>query len=120
MKTLLVVEDDADIYQYYRILLGDLELRLLRAATGREGLALVDSGEPIDLILLDMVLPEMNGEEFFRALRQQRCLPTPVVACSVDERLLEPLRRIGPLQGTFIKGDSGGVLLALVRKQLEL
>jgi CheY-like chemotaxis protein len=120
MKTLLVVEDDGDIYEYYRILLGNLGIRLLRAATGLEGLALVDAGEPIDLILLDMVLPEMGGEEFFSALRRERGSPTPVVACSVDERLIEALREIGPLQGMFLKGDPGAALVALVHEQLGL
>ena len=120
MKTLLVVEDDTDIFEYYRILLGGLALRLLRAATGAEGLALVDAGEPIDLILLDMVLPEMSGEEFFLALREGRRAATPVVACSADERLLEPLHRIGALQGTFLKGEPGRVLVDLVRRQLAL
>ena len=120
MKTLLVVEDDGDIFEYYRILLGDPGIRLLRAANGGAGLALVDAGEPIDLILLDMVLPGMGGEEFFRALRRERGNQTPVVACSVDERLPEALRGIGPLQGTFLKGDPGGALVALVREQLGL
>ncbi|HEY6000244.1 MAG TPA: response regulator [bacterium] len=120
MRTLLIVEDDSDIAEYYRILLDGLGLRLLRAATGAEGLALVDGAGPIDLILLDMVLPEMNGERFFRALRLERGAQTPVVACSVDERLIEPLRRIAPLQGVFLKGDRGAVLVDLVRKLLAL
>ncbi|HWR97173.1 MAG TPA: response regulator [Candidatus Methanoperedens sp.] len=120
MKTLLVVEDDADIFDYYRILFGGLDVRLLRAATGREGLAVVDAGAAIDLILLDMVLPEMGGEEFFRAVRLERGVATPVVACSVDESLIEPLWRVGPLQGVFLKGNPGSTLVALVRERLGL
>ena len=120
MKTLLVVEDDADIFEYYRILMCGLEVRLLRAATGREGLALLDAGEPIDLILLDMVLPEMSGGDFFGALRADRGSRVPVVACSVDGSLIEPLRAIGEVQGEFLKGDPGEGLLALVRRQLGL
>lgn len=120
MKTLLIVEDDADILEYYRILLGGLGLRLLRATTGEEALSLVDGGETVDLILLDMVLPGMGGEDFFRALRVGRGADTPVVACSVDERLVEPLHRHGPLQGVFLKGESGSELVSLVRRQLNL
>jgi hypothetical protein len=62
----------------------------------------------------------MDGEQFFRELRVGRGAQTPVVACSVDERLIEPLRRIGPLQGVFLKGDRGGALVDQVKKLLAL
>jgi CheY-like chemotaxis protein len=120
MKTLLVVEDDTDIQDYYRILFAGLGVRALSAATGRQGLALIDAGEQVDLILLDIVLPEMGGEEFFRELRLVRKSATAVIVCSVDEKLIEPLRRIGPVQGTFLKGDPGSVLVAMIRQQLGL
>lgn len=120
MKTLLVVEDDFDIQEYYRILLAGLDLRLLQAWTGREALAFFDAGEPIDLVLLDIVLPEMGGEEFFRRLRVERGSKVPVVVCSVDERLIEPLRSVGELQGTFLKGEPGSVLVGMIRAQLGL
>lgn len=120
MKTLLIVEDDTDIQDYYQILLAGLEVRMLCAFTGKQGLAFVDAGEPIDLILLDIVLPEMGGEEFFRELRQVRKAATRVIVCSVDEKLIEPLRSIGPIQGTFLKGDPGNALVAMIRTQLGL
>jgi CheY-like chemotaxis protein len=120
VKTLLIVEDDTDIQDYYQILLAELGLRSLRAFTGREGLVFVDGGEQIDLILLDIVLPEMGGEEFFRALRADRGLSTPVIVCSVDEKLVEPLRRIGDVQAMFLKGDPGSVLVGMIREQLAL
>jgi len=120
MKTLLIVEDDADIQDYYQILFSGMGLRTLRASTGKEGLAFVDAGMEIDLILLDIVLPEMGGEEFFRELRLVRKAPTSVIVCSVDDKLIEPLRRIGPVQGTFLKGDPGSTLVAMIREQLAL
>ena len=120
MKTLLIVEDDTDIQDYYQILLAGLEVRTLCAYTGRQGLAFIDAGEPVDLILLDIVLPEMGGEEFFRELRLTRKAATSVIVCSVDEKLIEPLRRIGPVQGTFLKGDPGSALVAMIRQQLKL
>jgi CheY-like chemotaxis protein len=120
MKTLLIVEDDTDIQDYYQILFGGLGVRLLCAFTGVQGLAFIDAGEPIDLILLDIVLPEMGGEEFFQQLRLARKNDTRVIVCSVDEKLIEPLRRIGPVQGTFLKGDPGGALVAMIEEQLSL
>lgn len=120
MKTLLIVEDDTDIQDYYQILLAGIGVRLLCAYTGKQGLAFLDAGEAIDLILLDIVLPEMGGEEFFQELRLVRQAPTSVIVCSVDEKLIEPLYRIGTIQGTFLKGDPGSTLVALIRDQLNL
>jgi DNA-binding response OmpR family regulator len=120
MKTLLIVEDDVDIQDYYQILLADLGVRMLCAYTGKQGLAFVDAGEEIDLILLDIVLPEMGGEEFFRELRVVRGAATGVIVCSVDEKLIEPLRGIGAIQGTFLKGDPGSSLVAMIKGHLGL
>jgi CheY-like chemotaxis protein len=120
MKTLLIVEDDTDIQDYYQILLAGLGVRVLCAYTGKQGLDFVDKGEDVDLILLDIVLPEMGGEEFFRELRLVRQAATSVIVCSVDEKLIEPLRRIGPVQGTFLKGDPGGALVTMINEQLGL
>ena len=120
MKTLLIVEDDTDIQDYYQILLSGLGVRVLSAYTGKQGLAIVDAGEDIDLILLDIVLPEMGGEEFFRELRTVRKAATSVIVCSVDEKLIEPLRQIGPVQGTFLKGDPGSALVTMINQRLGL
>jgi CheY-like chemotaxis protein len=119
MQTLLIVEDDTDIQDYYQILLSGLGVRILSAHTGKQGLAFVDAGERIDLMLLDIVLPEMGGEEFFRELRLVRKDATRVIVCSVDEKLIEPLRKIGAVQGTFLKGDPGNRLVAMITEQLD-
>ena len=120
MKTLLIVEDDVDIQDYYQILLSGIEAQMLCAYTGKQGLAFIDAGEEIDLILLDIVLPEMGGEEFFSELRLVRKVSTGVIVCSVDEKLIEPLRGIGKIQGTFLKGDPGSALVAMIKEQLGL
>lgn len=120
MRTLLIVEDDPDIQDYYQVLFDGLGLRILQARTGRAGLGFIDAGEPVDLVLLDIVLPEMGGEEFFRRLRRERGNPVPVIVCSVDEKLIEPLLRLGQVQGTFLKGEPGSALVALIKSQLGL
>ena len=62
----------------------------------------------------------MGGEEFFRALRLGARPRRRVIVCSVDEKLIEPLRQIGEVQGTFLKGDPGSTLVAMIREQLGL
>jgi hypothetical protein len=59
-------------------------------------------------------------EEFFHELRLVRKAATSVIVCSVDEKLIEPLRRIGPVHGMFCKGDPGGMLVTMINEHLGL
>lgn len=64
-----IVEDDQAIAQMYRMKF-DAEGYIVQVANnGRLGLALVDEMRP-DIILLDLMMPEMNGEEMLTALRK--------------------------------------------------
>lgn len=117
-KTILVVEDDADMRFYFQIILGGESFDLVMAENGLEALAVIDSGRTVDLILLDMVMPVMNGEEFFRRLRQERRSDIPVIFCSVDETRAAPLHAYGTLNGVFLKGRNGSDLKELIEQQL--
>ncbi len=117
-RTLLIVEDDEDIQNYYGFLLGGLDLRVLRALSGEEAVKVVDSEPAIDLILLDVVLPGMGGEEFFRILRQEKALEIPVIVCSVDERMSQRVQEVGEVQGVFTKGTRGEELLGIISRAL--
>lgn len=113
-KTLLIVEDDEDIQNYYGFLLGSLDLNILRAFTGEQALEVVASHPELDLILLDVVLPGMGGEEFFRILREEKGIHTPVVVCSVDERMSRRVQEVGEVQGIFTKGTGGDQLVTII------
>ena len=117
-KTLLIVEDDEDIQNYYGFLLGDLGLNIARALSGEEALRMLESGDSPDLILLDVVLPGMGGEEFYRVLRQERNSDIPVIVCSVDERMSQRVQAVGEVQGTFTKGTRGDDLRQIILKAL--
>ncbi len=113
-KTILIIEDDLDMQQYFRIILADLGCELLSAENGAEALAIIDSGKNIDLIILDMVMPVMDGEEFFRILRRDRRMETPVIFSSVDETRASPLKALGKLQGIFLKGRKSQELKEMI------
>jgi CheY-like chemotaxis protein len=117
-KMVLVVEDDQDIQEYFRIILGEEEYQLTHAANGVEALRVLDSGLKVDLILLDLVMPLMSGEEFFRILRQERGLSTPVILCSVDETRARPLETFGQLDGVFTKGLRSADLKEMISRAL--
>ncbi|PZE20234.1 response regulator transcription factor [Paenibacillus xerothermodurans] len=67
---ILIVEDEDKIARVLQLELEHEGYTSERAADGRQGLAMAASGE-WDLILLDIMLPELNGLEVLRRLRQQ-------------------------------------------------
>lgn len=67
-STILIVEDEADIANLLQINLESAGYRTLIAADGFQALDLVDQHQ-IDLILLDLMLPQMDGLEVCRKIR---------------------------------------------------
>lgn len=65
--TILVVDDEAAILRFLKPFLQAEGYAVLEARTGREALALASSHEP-EVILLDLGLPDMDGEEIIQAL----------------------------------------------------
>ena len=119
-KTLLIVEDDLDIQHYYEIVLSDYPLRILKAENGKEALAIIDKEEQIDLIILDVVMPIMDGEEFIKVLQNERGLDIPVIVSSVDEVFSSRIEKLAVVKGTFFKLATVDELRALVLGILEM
>ena len=66
----LVVEDDKDIRELIQLCLESDGLEVITAADGREALARVEEVRP-DAILLDLVMPEVDGWEVIRTLKSR-------------------------------------------------
>ncbi len=77
MKKVLVVEDDPNIVDLIEIHLNDLGCSVIRAADGMRGLAAAE-GASFDLIILDLMLPYVDGLEVCRRLRMQQ-INTPIL-----------------------------------------
>ncbi len=70
--TILVVEDDRNLMQGIREILELQEYRVLTANNGLDGLEIMQSHKtPPDLIVSDIMMPGMNGYEFFEAVRNE-------------------------------------------------
>lgn len=95
--TVLVVDDDPSITKLMHRIITPLGCHVITAGTGIEGLETV-SRHPVDLVLLDLKMPQMNGAEFIARLRQQR-EQTPVIIVSgyPDSELMAEAMRFGPL-----------------------
>ncbi len=78
---ILVVDDSASVRITLKALLSTSGYEVRGVATGEEALQLLDSGLRPDLILLDMILPGMDGNEFLETL-QTRKETAPVVILS--------------------------------------
>ena len=69
--TVLLVEDDEQVRSFIRMLLTTNGYRVLEAATGMEGLTIAQSeGGTVDLLLSDMLLPELSGYDLAQQVRE--------------------------------------------------
>jgi two-component system alkaline phosphatase synthesis response regulator PhoP len=69
MKRVLIIEDDPQIVELLDIHLTDLGCHTRKAGNGREGLELALK-ENFDLLILDLMLPGINGMDVCRRIRQ--------------------------------------------------
>ena len=70
-ETILVVDDEEYILKACRAMLTDLGYAVLTARSGEEAMSIFrELGAQIDLVILDMIMPEMDGSETFRRLKQ--------------------------------------------------
>ncbi|MCC6629631.1 MAG: response regulator transcription factor [Chloroflexi bacterium] len=94
MPTVLIVDDDTDIVAMLVQVLQD-EGYAVVTGTGDEALALAESAAP-SVVLLDIMMPGIDGVEFARRLRANPGTATlPIVAMSASHRLRE---RAGQMQ----------------------
>jgi PAS domain S-box-containing protein len=71
-KTILVVEDEADVRAMIVEVLRDLGCRVIEAADGNAGLRIVQSCDQMDLLVTDVGLPGLNGRQLAEAAREGR------------------------------------------------
>ncbi len=67
-KKIAIIEDEPSILELYKLKLGREGYQIATAINGQEGLAMLEKFRP-HLILLDLLMPEMNGEEMLEKLR---------------------------------------------------
>lgn len=91
MATVLIVDDDPFITRLIRVKVEQLGHAVETACDGEEGLGKALAVHP-DLILLDLMMPRMNGLEMCRRLRAQpegRAIPIVMLTARAQERDLE-------------------------------
>ena len=96
MFRILVADDDKNTRLYFKTVIERAGYTVLCAADGDEALGIMDS-EHIDLVVLDVMMPNMNGYEFTKTLREGGC-EIPVLMVSAKQ--LPKDKRAGFLAGT--------------------
>ncbi|QKE63179.1 response regulator [Aquipseudomonas campi] len=82
--TILVIDDEAQIRKFLRISLTAQGYKVLEGANGSEGLAQAALGKP-DLVVLDLGLPDMDGQQVLRELREWSAVPVLVLSVRASE-----------------------------------
>jgi CheY-like chemotaxis protein len=81
MKTILIVEDNDDQRHVLSTKLMSAGFDVVPTTNGQEGLDIV-SARQIDLILLDLMMPQMNGQEFIHELKGKMGRNIPIIILS--------------------------------------
>lgn len=90
---LLLIEDDDEIAEAVALILGEERLRVIRAPDGRSGVAAARLVN-VALVLLDLTLPDVGGEQVVARLREAGCT-APIVVLSGAADGLDRARAVG-------------------------
>lgn len=87
MKKILFIEDEASLQKAIGDVLAEEEFEVISALDGEAGLQLVKDQKP-DLILLDLVMPKMNGIEVLKRLKEsEETKDIPVIVLTNSEEM---------------------------------
>ena len=116
---ILIVEDDSDFQDIYQLYLQGESFQVLTAMNGKEAMAVLEKETP-DLIILDLIMPVMDGEEFYVWLRaQEKWRSIPVIVASVNEKIPSRITELGGLAGSLKKPFEIDTLIGMIRANLK-
>lgn len=116
-KTVLIIDDEVQIRRLLRVILEGESYRVLDADSGHEGILQAAQRKP-DLILLDLGLPDFDGAEVLRRIREWSAVP--VIVLSVRDAEEEKIKALDIGANDYVtKPFSAGELLARIRVALR-
>lgn len=86
MEKILIIEDDVELHELLKTILSDT-YETHSAYSGTEGLLLLGN-ESFHLILLDMMLPGMSGDELLLKIRESSSTPVIILTAMTDKKLV--------------------------------
>jgi CheY-like chemotaxis protein/signal transduction histidine kinase len=89
-RVILIAEDDDVNFQFLEALLADTHAQIIHVLNGKEAVEICQSLPKVDLILMDLKMPEKNGYEAIKEIRQLKGAEIPIIAqtayASKDEK----------------------------------
>ncbi len=122
-ESILIVDDEPSIRKYLQTLLEVDGFEVSAVTNGKEAIEFVSTGEKPDFIVLDVLMPEMDGLETLRALMQvDRTLNIIMLSCSNEVGTVVEAIRLGAhdyLTKPFEKPELDAALLKC-RQKMQL
>jgi two-component system response regulator VicR len=88
-KSILCIEDEAEMIDLMRLILGRRGYDVRGAISGMEGLKMIREHSP-DLILLDLMMPEMDGWEVYQQIKaDEKMKETPVIVVTAKAQSID-------------------------------
>jgi two-component system KDP operon response regulator KdpE len=116
-ESVLVIDDEEPVRRFLRVALGGQSYQVIEAATGKDGIRAVEVQKP-DVIILDLGLPDLDGVEVTRLLRQTT--QTPVIILSVRGSENDKIAALDAGADDYLTKPFGiGELLARLRAALR-
>jgi two-component system KDP operon response regulator KdpE len=116
-QSILVIDDEAQIRKLLTITLQSSNYKVSEASTGKEGIYQI-SNHPPDMVLLDLGLPDENGQEILKHLREWYTNPVMIISAqSGEEEIVKALDN--GANDYVVKPFRTGELLARIRSVLR-
>ncbi|EHL05690.1 putative transcriptional activator protein IrlR [Desulfitobacterium hafniense DP7] len=116
-QTILIIEDEEKIARFVELELGYEGYTVTKAFDGRTGLELAETGR-FDLILLDVMLPKLNGTEVLRRIR--RTSAVPIIMLTARDSVMDKVSGLDSGANDYItKPFAIEELLARIRNALR-
>jgi DNA-binding response OmpR family regulator len=92
MQKILLVDDEEDILDFLELILEEQGYAIIKASSGSDALAAAQMHRP-DLILLDIMMPEMDGWEVLKLLKaDEELLQTPVAMLTARSEMKDKIQ----------------------------
>ncbi|GAB4522208.1 MAG: hypothetical protein Fur0018_03650 [Anaerolineales bacterium] len=119
-KRLVYVEDDSEMIELVRLILGRRGFEVIGAEGGWEGLDIMRREQP-DLVLLDLMMPEMDGWEVFQQMKADEILRNiPIIVITAKAQTIDRVLglHIAKVDDYISKPFSPSELIASVERVL--
>jgi DNA-binding response OmpR family regulator len=113
---ILVIDDDIGMTELLKLLLAPASSEILTANSGQEGITLAKQRDP-DIVILDLMLPELNGWEVCQTIRSFSDVPILVLSAMDAPGCVAQALDVGA-DDYLVKPVSSGTLIAHLNKLL--